>query len=137
MSFLSSFFGIGGRGKPTPTGNATSKLPEEIAPFAKEVLEDAQTLYRQKLKDGYTPYKGQTIAGFTPEQMQAMEGIKGLVGKSQLLLWMKLILLTRGLGDQFTADTAKEYMSPYQQAVTDIEKREAQKVFERDIMPTL
>jgi len=132
MSFLSSIFGIGG-GKPGQT-IMTQKLPEEIAPFAKEVLEEAQTLYKQKLKEGYADYKGDTIAGFTPEQKQAMEGIKGLVGTSAPLM-DEAIGLTRGLTDQFTAEEAQKYMSPYQQAVTDIEKREAQKVFERDIMP--
>ena len=133
-SFLSSFFGIGGSRPTTQQVVTSSKLPEEIAPFAKEVLEEAQTLYKQQMKDKYTPYKGETIAGFTPEQIQAQEGIKGLLGKSQPLM-DEALLLTRGLGDRFTADTAKEYMSPYQQAVTDIEKREAQKTFERDIMP--
>jgi len=132
MSFLSSIFGIG-RGKPSQTV-MTQKLPEEIAPFAKEMLEEAQTLYKQKLKEGYADYKGDTIAGFTPEQKQAMEGIKGLVGTSAPLM-DEAIGLTKGLTDQFTAEEAQKYMSPYQQAVTDIEKREAQKVFERDIMP--
>jgi hypothetical protein len=132
MSFLSSIFGIG-RGKPGQTV-MTQKLPEEIAPFAKEMLEEAQTLYKQKLKEGYADYKGDTIAGFTPEQKQAMEGIKGLVGTSAPLM-DEAIGLTKGLTDQFTAEEAQKYMSPYQQAVTDIEKREAQKVFERDIMP--
>ena len=132
MSFLSSIFGIG-RGKPGQTV-MTQKLPEEIAPFAKEMLEEAQTLYKQRLKDGYADYKGQTIAGFTPEQKQAMEGIQGLVGTSAPLM-DEAIGLTKGLTDQFTAEEAQKYMSPYQQAVTDIEKREAQKVFERDIMP--
>lgn len=63
-----------------------------------------------------------------------MEGIKGLVGTSAPLM-DEAIGLTKGLTDQFTAEEAQKYMSPYQQAVTDIEKREAQKVFERDIMP--
>ena len=39
---LSSFFGIGGGSRPaTQQVIQTSKLPEEIAPFAKEVLESS------------------------------------------------------------------------------------------------
>ena len=132
MSFLSSIFGIG-RGKPSQTV-MTQKLPEEIAPHAKTMLAEAEALYKQRMKEGYQDYKGQTIAGFTDEQKRAMEGIEGLVGTSAPLM-DESIDLTRGLQDKFTAETAQEYMSPYQQAVTDIEKREAQKVFERDIMP--
>ena len=104
MSFLSSIFGIG-RGKPSQTV-MTQKLPEEIAPFAKEMLEEAQTLYKQKLKEGYADYKGDTIAGFTPEQKQAMEGIKGLVGTSAPLM-DEAIGLTKGLTDHFTAAEAQ------------------------------
>ena len=132
MGFFSSLFGIGG-GKPGQTV-MTQKLPEEIAPHAERMLAEAESLYKQRMKDGYQDYKGQTIAGFTDEQKRAMEGIESLVGTSAPLM-DESINLTRGLQDKFTAETAQEYMSPYQQAVTDIEKREAQKVFERDIMP--
>ena len=135
MSFLSSLFGIFGGSRPSGSNVVqTSKLPEEIAPFAKFVLEEARKQYDASQEAGYTPYGGKTIADLTQEERDAMAGIKGLVGLSRPLQ-EEALGITRGLGDKFTADTAAEYMSPYQRAVTDIEKREAQKVFERDIMP--
>jgi len=133
-NYLSSLFGIGSSMPTTQQVVTTSKLPEEIAPYAKEVLEEAQNYYKQMMEQGYTPYEGQTIAGFTQEEKDAMSGIKGLLGKSQPLM-DKALGITDRLGEEFTAETAQKYMSPYQRAVTDIEKREAQKAFERDIMP--
>jgi len=134
MGFLSSLFGSS-KSKPATTTNVMSqKLPEEIAPFAKEVLTDAQKLYKSNVEQGYQPYTGKTIAPFTPEQEQAMAGISGLVGTSRPLQEEALEAYRRG-GDQFTAEVAEQFMSPYQRAVTDIEKRKAQENFEANVMP--
>jgi len=134
MGFLSSLFGSS-KSKPATTTNVMSqKLPEEIAPFAKEVLTDAQKLYKSNVEQGYQPYTGKTIAPFTPEQEQAMAGISGLVGTSRPLQEEALEAYRRS-GDQFTAEVAEQFMSPYQRAVTDIEKRQAQENFEANVMP--
>ena len=56
MSVLDFLFG---RSKPTPTTTTqvtTSKLPEEIAPFVKEVLGEAQQLYEQRKGEGYKEF---------------------------------------------------------------------------------
>jgi len=134
MGFLSSLFGSS-KSKPATTTNVISqKLPEEIAPFAKEVLTDAQKLYKANVERGYDPYTGKTIAPFVSEQEQAMAGISGLVGTSKPLQEEALATYRRG-GDEFTAEVAEQFMSPYQQSVTDIEKRKAQENFESKIMP--
>jgi len=126
MGFLSSLFGSS-KSKPATTTNIVQqKLAPEIAPFAKEVLTDAQALYKSNVERGYDPYTGQTIAPLTPEQEQAMAGISGLVGTARPLQEEALATYRQG-GDQFTGEVAKQYMSPYQQAVTDIEKRKAQR----------
>ena len=136
MGFLSSLFGSS-KSKPATTTNVISqKLPEEIAPFAKEVLTDAQQLYKAQLERGYDPYTGKTIAPFMPEEEQAMAGISGLVGTSKPLQEEALATYRRG-GDEFTAEVAEKFMSPYQQAVTDVEKREAQRQFEGTTLPRL
>jgi len=136
MGFLSTLFGSS-KSRPATTTNVISqKLPEEIAPFAKEVLEDARELYRANLELGYDPYTGKTIAPFMPEEEQAMTGISGLVGTSRPLQEEALETYRRG-GDQFTAEVAEQFMSPYQQAVTDVEKREAQRQFEGTTLPRL
>ena len=136
MGFLSSLFGSS-KSKPATTTNVVSqKLPEEIAPFAKEVLGEAQQLYQANIERGYDPFTGQTIAPFTPEQQRSMEGIAGLVGTSKPLQEEALATYRQG-AEKFTGDTAQQYMSPYQQAVTDIEKREAQRNFEGNVLPRL
>ena len=133
---LSSFFGIGGGSRPaTQQVIQTSKLPEEIAPFAKEVLEEAKALYGSQVDAGYTPYTGDTIAAFTPEQQQAQRALAGLYGSSDQT-FSDVAKITEGLGEKFTGDIAQEYMSPYQQAVTDIEKRKAMEDYSSRIMPT-
>jgi len=136
MGFLSSLFGSSKSAPATTTNVVQQKLAPEIAPFAKEVLTDAQALYKSNLERGYDPYTGQTIAPLTPEQEQAMAGISGLVGTSRPLQEEALATYRKG-GDQFTGDVAEQFMSPYQQAVTDIELREAQRRFEGTTMPKL
>tara|TARA_R110001592_G_scaffold103773_2_gene292172 strand:- start:1826 stop:3682 length:1857 start_codon:yes stop_codon:yes gene_type:complete len=136
MGFLSSLFGSSKSQPATTTNVISQKLPEEIAPFAKEVLGEAQQLYKANIERGYDPFTGQTIAPFTPEQQRSMEGISGLVGTSKPLQEEALATYRQG-AEQFTGDTAQQYMSPYQQAVTDIEKREAQRNFEGNVLPRL
>tara|TARA_R110001606_G_scaffold386800_1_gene551035 strand:- start:3603 stop:5459 length:1857 start_codon:yes stop_codon:yes gene_type:complete len=136
MGFLSSLFGSSKSQPATTTNVISQKLPEEIAPFAKEVLGEAQQLYKANIERGYDPFTGQTIAPFTPEQQRSMEGISGLVGTSKPLQEEALATYRQG-AERFTGDTAQQYMSPYQQAVTDIEKREAQRNFEGNVLPRL
>jgi hypothetical protein len=136
MGFLSSLFGSSKSQPATTTNVISQKLPEEIAPFAKEVLGEAQQLYKANIERGYDPFTGQTIAPFTPEQQRSMEGIAGLVGTSKPLQEEALATYRQG-AERFTGDTAQQYMSPYQQAVTDIEKREAQRNFEGNVLPRL
>ena len=136
MGFLSSLFGLGSsRAQPaTSTVVQAQKLPSEIAPFVEEVVGEAQELYKQRLGEGYVPFTGETIAPFTPQEETAMANIEGLVGTSRPLQ-EEALGVTRGLAEKFTPETAEEYMSPYQRAVTDIEKREAQRRFDREIRP--
>jgi len=134
MGFLSSLFGVSDRTPKTSTVVQTSKLPEELAPFVTDVLGEAQTMYQADTERGYDPYTGETIAGFTPQEEQALVGLEGLVGTTKPFLDEALQTYRQG-GEQFTGDTAQQYMSPYQQAVTDIEKREAQRNFEGTVMP--
>ena len=134
MGFLSSLFGSSKAQPGTTTNVVQQKLAPEIAPFAKEVLTDAQALYKSNLEKGYDPYTGQTIAPLTPEQQQAMAGISGLVGTTRPLQEEALATYRQG-GDQFTPEVAQQFMSPYQQSVVDIEKRKAQENFEGNIMP--
>ena len=126
-----------GRTKPTPTTTTTvqtSKLPEEIAPYVTQVLEEAQKQYEIARDKGYEPYPGETIAPRTQEEIDAIAGLRGLVGGQEKYLTEAEEAL-RSIPTEFTAEAAQKFMSPYQQAVTDIEKRKAQEDFQRRIMP--
>ena len=122
MSILSSLLGIT-RGEPTqtiPTGVQTQEIAKEVAPFIKDILGKGQALYKQRTEEGFVPFEGKTLADVTAEQQQAQEGIRGLV---------------RGTTEKPTVEGLQEFMSPYQQAVIDVEKRRAQEAFERDTLP--
>ena len=136
MGFLSSLFGSS-KSKPAVERVVQSqKLPAEIAPAVKRVVDEAEAIYDAEKARGYVPYEGATIAPFTPEEEQAMQGIAGLVGTQQPFIDESLGI-TRAQTEQFTPEVAQQFMSPYQRAVTDIEKREAQRVFEREVIPRL
>ena len=134
MGFLSSLFGIKGSQPKTSTVVQAQKLPEEISPFVREILGEAQDLYKAEIERGYDPYTGETIAPLTAEEEAAMAGIAGLAGITTPFLEEAVETYRTG-AEKFTPEAAEEYMSPYQRAVTDIEKREAERTFERDTMP--
>jgi hypothetical protein len=137
MGILSSLFQTGAPA-PQVAGPmlGTSKLPEELAPYYKDILGKAQALYNERTKEGFQPYQGPTIADFTPEQQQAFTGISGLVGQ-QAPVFQEAMDMTRAAAAPMTSEQVTEYMSPYQQAVVDIEKREAQKQYESQVVPQL
>jgi hypothetical protein len=137
MAILSSLFQTGAPVQQVagPT-IATQKLPEELAPFYKDILGKAQALYDERTSEGFQPYQGPTIAEFTPEQQQAFTGLQGLVG-SQAPVFQEGMDLTRAAAAPMTSEQLTQYMSPYQQAVTDIEKREATKQYESQVVPQL
>ena len=136
MGFLSSLF-QGSTPQPI-AGPAISSagIPEDLKPYYKDILGKAQALYNDRTAEGYKPYVGPTIADFTDEQQKAFTGIAGLQG-SQAPLFDEAMNLTRSAATPMTQDQLTSYMSPYQQAVTDIEKREATKQYEAQVQPQL
>ena len=73
---LSSLFGGGPK-----TNVIQTRIPEELAPYVKEIMREQQQLYRTRL--GETPeeyqYQGQSIADLSRAQQEARTGIRGLV----------------------------------------------------------
>jgi hypothetical protein len=102
--------------------------PADYKSGLKEILGEAGKIYQQKKAAGYQTYQGPQIAGFAPEEQAAMRGIAGLVGTGQQY-FAPATALTAGAARQFTPTEAAAYMSPYQQAVVDVEKREASRYF--------
>jgi len=129
----------GGGGTPQATfqnTNQFSRIPDEVAPFASDVLTEAQDYYRMIMDQGYDPYTGAATAPFTGEQTEAQAGLAALGrGAQGTALQQEALDLQRQQAEKFTPEVAQEYMSPYQRAVTDIEKRQAVEDFQRNIMP--
>ena len=137
----------GGGGKqpaqPTHTTQTVKQniLPEYLAPYVTDVAGQAQAISRE----GYTPYPGQRIAGFDPSQTAAFQQVEGLRTPADFQQARQLYGQTGTMGlqagaagisranqylaaptQQFGAAQAAQYMSPYQQAVTDVALRKAQ-----------
>ena len=137
MGIISSLF-KSAPAAPTVSGQPiqVSEIPSELKPFYKDILGKAQALYDKRVKEGYQAYQGPTIAKVTPEQEQAYQGIAALQGLSAPK-FAEAEALTRQGGADITGAEIQEAMSPYQQAVTDIEKRESQRQFEQNVLPKI
>ena len=137
MAILSSLFGAS---QQQPAVGAqpitTTEIPTELKPYYTDILSKAQALYDKRVEEGFKPYEGPTIAQFTPEQEATFAGIAGLQGQVAPK-FAEAEQLTRDAAAQITGEQIQEAMSPYQQAVTDIEKRESQKAFEQNVLPKL
>ena len=136
---------------PSQTTTVQQSLPAYAEPFYRELL--GRAVYETSTP--YQAFPGQRLADFNPAEMQAMQGIAGLGAPGQIGQATQLATQagqaagtpyqsgynagqissgydpTANLGPEFQpgtlADTAtlQEYMNPYQQLVTDIQKREA------------
>ncbi len=136
MGFLSSLFGFDDAKPAQSTVVQATSIPEELKPFVTEVLESSQQQFQDDIAKGYTPFTGKTTADFTPEELQSMDRITGLAGVVDPYI-REAEGISRQGAREFTGDEVQKYMSPYQQAVTDIEKREATRNFEGNILPRL
>lgn len=119
--------GGGSSSSGTPATQTQIKdLPDWAKGYAKNTLERTAALTDQP----YQAYQGDRIAGFDPMQLGAQQGAanmttSGLTGQAADLSGQ---VAQRGMNTQnFGADQASQYMNPYQQNVTDIQKREAQR----------
>jgi hypothetical protein len=129
--------GGGGGGQPTQQNVTQTNLPEYARPYYENLLQRGQAeSYRE-----YTPYQAERIAGFTPAQERLQTETLGLQtpgefgGASQFTTAGGLGSL--GLGTQAAGagqryfdmatdpNQAQAFMSPYQQAVTDVQKKAA------------
>ena len=104
--------------------------PEDFKSGLADILSEMKKLYEARKDAGFVDYEGERIADFTPEEKAAMTGISSLVGEGKKY-FDPATDLAKGLADKFTTETAQEYMSPYQQAVTDVAKRKAREDFEK------
>ena len=134
MAILDFLFG---RTKAVPTTTqvqSRATIPSEIAPFATEVLEEAQQLYGERRGEGYQEFPGETIAPRTQQELDAIAGLRGLVGTQEPYRAEEEARI-RATPTAFTSQQAETFMNPYQQSVIDVAKRKAQEDFEQRVMP--
>ena len=141
---LVQYFSGGGGSPPPPPASEqvvkqVSDLPEYAKPYVERLFARAEEAYQEP----YVPYTGQRLAEVTPEQRVAFSGLESFLTEvdpvtgertfkapAQQELDIAKGLAAQGvagLGDISAAQLQEKYMSPYQQAVTDIQKREFQK----------
>jgi hypothetical protein len=127
--------------QPSPAGAtvATTQFPTELAPFIKDILEKSKA---QQEGAAYQAYTGPQLAQFTDAEKAAMEAMRqqttGLAGTDVAQAtpyFTGAKTAAEQLGEQFTGDTAQQFMNPYQQAVVDQAKRKAVEDYERNIAP--
>tara|TARA_R100001086_G_scaffold66398_4_gene30884 strand:- start:2058 stop:4064 length:2007 start_codon:yes stop_codon:yes gene_type:complete len=120
---------FGGGGTPTTTTETKADIPDVLKPYVKDILGRAKTRMEEQEEAGYEAYPGERIAEVDPEQEAAQERLLALLGTQEPYLEEAL----EGYRAAARAPTSEEiqgYMSPYQQAVTDIERRKAGEAYE-------
>jgi hypothetical protein len=138
--------------QPSPTSQNVTQttIPEYARPYVEKYLGKAEAIADL----GYLPYGGQRMAGFDPFQLQAQQNVANMQTAGQLGTATQMAGLAGLRAGNMQYDPTKfnamqlqqyqmqrpedvstgkftdpnvmqQYMSPYQQAVTDIDKREA------------
>lgn len=138
----------GGGGGPSQSTTVTSNIPEYAKPYVTNMLEAAQqeVFSGQRTPQGgfnitgfkpFQPYSSDVnnyFAGFSPLQQQAQYDAGMMERPGQFALGSGLTgsagIRSLGMGDQFSQDVRdpsvmQSFMSPYQQAVTDVAKNAA------------
>ena len=119
-------FGGGGGGQPPPPPPQTvtqqsSNIPEYFQPYLERLFDRAEAVTTEP----FQRYEGQRLATTTPQQQAAYQGVEQMVGGYKPYI-ATADLLTAQAAQQSTDPAAiSARMSPYQQAVVDIQKREA------------
>ena len=129
---LFTFYGGSDSGGGSQTTYQTT-IPETLVPYAEDIATRAEKLSQAQ----YTPYGAERLAGMAPAQQRALAGFENLQTSPYFpAAGLAALQATQGAmqgftPQQFGAEQAAQYMSPYQQSVTDIAKRQARSDAER------
>ena len=125
--------GGGGQSPPTQQTVTQTNIPDWLKDPTQQMVARGEALSEQP----YQAYTGDRVAGFTPAQEAAFQQVYGLSAPEEYAQAGQSIAGAQQFGaagalgamgyqpGMFTAEQVAQYMSPYQQAVTDITKREA------------
>ena len=143
-----------GSSAPSEVTQITTNLPGYAEPYFRQGLE--RSVYESMRP--YEAFPGQRLADFNPQERAAMQGMTDMALAGRPYQMRQASDITSGIGYQPTGqgyqvasqymapdietgftpgtvadpETLQRYMSPYQQLVTDVEKREARR--DSDIM---
>ena len=110
---------------PTTTTVRNESLPAYAQPYVERALRRAETESLQP----YTPYGGQRLGYFSPDELNAQAMTRGDAGAGTPSGYGDAGTRYSGIGSYdpiaYNQENISGYMSPYQQNVTDIQKREA------------
>ena len=145
MSFLGDLFGSGGGDANVGSTNITTTgaIAPEAKPFVEEIFGEAQKQFKE---DEFRLFPGPRIAEFDPLQQKAFTGLESLsdvglasfpsIASSAALAGQAQAAGAEGLRQLDITDIDR-LSNPYQQAVIDIQKREALRDFEGVTQPQL
>ena len=128
-------YGKGGSPPAQPATTTTKNVPE-YAPEQREYIRDifgkSQELYEQRMEEGYDGGPDARMAAFDPRETEAFTGMANLArGPGAAPAYETARLAALGAASPITAGEIQQGMNPYQQAVTDIGKREAVRDYQR------
>lgn len=136
---VGAFLGIAGTAidpqkATTTTQQQQVSLPDYLAPYAGRVLNRAESI----ANEGYIPYSGARVADFTQDQQTAFNNYRNMNAMSPMQTQGGGIVgaaaeKLMGGGGMWDQAAAQRYMSPYQQSVIDIGKREAQRQYDMQV----
>ena len=120
---------LGGGSRPQTKTETKADIPDVLKPYVQDILGRARTRMEEQEAKGYEEYEGERIAPITAEEKAAQEGLLSLLGTQQPFLEEALVDV-RAAGAAPTAGEIQGLMDPYQQAVTDMERRKAGEAYE-------
>jgi len=126
-------YGKGGGGSPPPapavqTSVQQSEFPSELKPFIKDIFGKAQAIQQQREEEGFQAFEGPLQAQFDPAQTKAFEQIEQIPGATQPLFEEATTLAREATRSPTDPQEVASFMNPFLRNVTDIQKREAQRI---------
>ena len=126
-------YGKGGGGSPPPppavqTSVQQSEFPSELKPFIKDIFGKAQAIQQQREEEGFQAFEGPLQAQFDPAQTRAFERIEQIPGATQPLFEEATTLAREATRSPTDPQEVASFMNPFLRNVTDIQKREAERI---------
>tara|TARA_R100000900_G_scaffold135743_2_gene113451 strand:- start:140 stop:2602 length:2463 start_codon:yes stop_codon:yes gene_type:complete len=129
-------YGKGGGGSPPPPAPAPSvqtnvnqsEFPTELKPFIEDIFGKAQGIQRQREREGFQGFQGPLQAEFDPSQTRAFEAIENIPGATKPLFDEATSFARQATTAPTDPAEVAAFMNPFLRNVTDIQKREAERV---------